>query len=525
MSLCRNRELDEEPSRKEPNKFPVQDLTVLKVIPASKSQSSLRKGKKRNTYPKTVKFKDEQDEVIQNIKKEPIIQLYGINDNNNNDEKNEKNTEDNKSEDSDISGIQLDEKLEREREEEKEKEKEKEKKLNIANINVPKKEEEKLEFSHDMNTSREEINNDNKKYYENIDNNNNEEKNNNNINEIKDDTKEKNVEKENEKNLKNDEKQSEEDKRNEGDKEIEKKEDNKANKEAIEEVKKNNEPINVEKKEDKKVEEEIKNDKIKENKNEETSNTSNTSNAINNEQNKNNNENAPKVNEPKNEKVEEEEYDEEEEEEEDEKENETKGKEQTEESKDKELLKYKSLINIIKVNLESKGYSKSELINKLEELFKTFPNPISKEDLTSKISEHFINLLELTIDSDKNELHDFIQVIIKLFDGDKDKIYQQLMKFMEGIEEQEKLKNRQSNRVIRSYIKDCEEKLKDRLKQEDIPSDKIISLQKIEEIIEETGVQLKDEHLNILLYQMKMKVPKGRNFNSFNANVIVDFLK
>ena len=118
-----------------------------------------------------------------------------------------------------------------------------------------------------------------------------------------------------------------------------------------------------------------------------------------------------------------------------------------------------------------------------------------------------------------------IQVIIKLFDGDKDKIYQQLMKFMEGIEEQEKLKNRQSNRVIRSYIKDCEEKLKDRLKQEDIPSDKIISLQKIEEIIEETGVQLKDEHLNILLYQMKMKVPKGRNFNSFNDNVIVDFLK
>ena len=501
MSLCRNRELDEEPSRKEPGKFPAQDLTVLKVVPASKSQSSLRKGKKRNTNPKSVKFKDRQDEdrqgeVIQNTKEEePIIKFYGINDDNNNVEKIENKTEENKSEDSNISGIQFDGKLEREKEEEKEK------KLNIANIDVPKKEEEKLDFSHDMNTSREEINNDNKKYYENINNNNNEENNNNNnINEIKDDTKEKDnkekiVEKENENNPKNDEKQNEE-----VDKEIEKKEDNKSDKEAIEEVKKNNEPINIEKNEDKKTEELINNDKIKENKNEEkeTSTTSNTSNAINNEQNKNINENAPKVNEPKKEKVEEEEYDEEEEEEEDEKDNETKGKEQTEESKDKELLKYKSLINIIKVNLESKGYSKSELINKLEELFKTFPNPTSKEDLTSKISEHFINLLELTIDSDKNELRDFIQVIIKLFDGDKDKIYQQLMSFMEGIEEQEKLKNRQSNRVIRTYIKDCEEKLKNRLKQEDIPSDKIISLQKIEKIIEETGVQLKDEHLNIL---------------------------
>ncbi len=188
-------------------------------------------------------------------------------------------------------------------------------------------------------------------------------------------------------------------------------------------------------------------------------------------------------------------------------------------------MRYKSLIKIINVNLESKGYSKSDLKNQLDELYKTFPNPISKEELTSKLSDHLIKILEITIDSDKKDLQDFIKEIIILFDGDKDKIYNQIMKFMEGIEEQDKLKGRQSNRVIRSYIKNCEEKLKNRLKEEDIPSDKIISLEKFEEIIEETGIQLKDEHMNILLYQMKMKVPKGRNFNTFNAIVLVDFLK
>ena len=99
------------------------------------------------------------------------------------------------------------------------------------------------------------------------------------------------------------------------------------------------------------------------------------------------------------------------------------------------------------------------------------------------------------------------------------------MSFIKGINDQNKLQNRASNRVIRGYIKKCENQLKERLKQEDIPSDKIVSFQKFEEIMNETGLQLKEEHLDILLYQMKMKVPKGRSFDSLNMIVIVDFLK
>ena len=50
-------------------------------------------------------------------------------------------------------------------------------------------------------------------------------------------------------------------------------------------------------------------------------------------------------------------------------------------------------------------------------------------------------------------------------------------------------------------------------------------MEKFEKIFEETELQLKDTQLDILLYQMKMAVPKGRNFNTLNAIVIVDFLK
>jgi hypothetical protein len=222
------------------------------------------------------------------------------------------------------------------------------------------------------------------------------------------------------------------------------------------------------------------------------------------------------------------ENEEEEEEEDDEEEKKVEQKEaQKEEIKERiiDLSKYESLIKIINIHLEGNGYSKSDVKIEIDELFKTFPDLISSDDLKSKISEILIQLMDISIDSDKTELNNFINDIIDFYKGDKNKIHEQLMKNIEGIEEQEKLTTRRSNRVIRAYIQKCKEQLNKRLKEEDIPSDKIISLEKFEKIMEETGLQFKEEHLKILLYQMKKAVPKGRNFNTLNAIVIVDFLK
>ena len=99
------------------------------------------------------------------------------------------------------------------------------------------------------------------------------------------------------------------------------------------------------------------------------------------------------------------------------------------------------------------------------------------------------------------------------------------MNYIEGIEEQENITTRKANRIIRGYLQECKDKLNQRLKEEDIPSDKIISFEKFLKIVEETGIKFKEGHLNILLYQMKKAVPKGKNFNTLNAIVIIDYLK
>ena len=191
----------------------------------------------------------------------------------------------------------------------------------------------------------------------------------------------------------------------------------------------------------------------------------------------------------------------------------------------KDLTKYELLIQIINKNLEAKGFSKSDIKKEIDVLYNSLPDPLSSEDLFLKLNENLIKLLGITLDSDKIEIEKFIKELISIFENDKNKIYEQLMNFIEIIEDQEKLKTRKLNRNIRSYLKDCEEKIKNKLKEEDIPSDKIITFEKFFKIVEETGIKLKEEYMQILLYQMKIAVPKGKSINTLNANVIVDFLK
>ena len=189
------------------------------------------------------------------------------------------------------------------------------------------------------------------------------------------------------------------------------------------------------------------------------------------------------------------------------------------------MKQYDFLIKIINKNLEANGFSKLDVKNKIDELYKTLADITSSDELITKLTELLITLMEVSLDSDKKELQNFIKDVVVFYNGDKDKIYEQLMSYIENIIEQSKLQTKSLNRTIRGFLKDSEEKLKQRLKEEDIPTDKIVSFEKFDEIINEAEVQLKEGHMDVLLYQMKKKVPKGKSFNTLNMIVVVDFLK
>ena len=175
------------------------------------------------------------------------------------------------------------------------------------------------------------------------------------------------------------------------------------------------------------------------------------------------------------------------------------------------LTKNDSLIKVININLESKGYSKTDIQSKIDEVFQSISESKLDQNHISSISTPLYDLLTITVDSDKKDLDKFFNELFSSLNYDKEKIHEQLLTFAENIEEQEKLKTRKLNRSI--------------FKQDDMPSDRVVTYDKFNQIVEDVGIKMKKEYMDVLLYQMKMAVPKGRSIYEFNMIVIVDFLK
>ena len=189
------------------------------------------------------------------------------------------------------------------------------------------------------------------------------------------------------------------------------------------------------------------------------------------------------------------------------------------------LTKNDSLIKVININLESKGYSKADIQSKFDEVFQSITETKLDQNHISLVNNLLSDVLSITVDSDKKDLEKFFTDLFSSLNYDKEKIHEQILTFAEDIEEQEKLKTRKLNRNIRSYIKDCQEQLNQIFKQDDMPSDRVVSYDKFCQIVEEVGMKMKKEYMDVLLYQMKMAVPKNRSIHEFNMIVIVDFLK
>ena len=551
MSLCRNRNPYDDESFNNPDKINLNDNQSNKL-----SAGSLRRTKKNKTrMPKDFVFNEEEELKLSQLKKKNS--LLDLTD-----------SEEDKEKDININS---------ENSIEKDGEKDKDKIVEIINADLPNKDIKNEEMKNEENKNEEEKEKENESEkkeekneedikIEDMENNkeniiNNSENKNIDDKDITNGIKEEHIEKEEnkkEENIINEEEKKENKVEKEIDNKkenIEEKNDDIENKEKKEEkeineehVEKDEENIEINKKDEQKKEENVEKEEenIQKNKNEEEKDNNEIkqeikeekkekllSEIINNvEEGKEDKEllrTKPNPNLKEDKKEKEEEYlDEEEEEEEDDEDDKNKKEEPKNESTDleiKDLSKYETLIKIININLESFGYSKIDIKKEIDNLYGAFSDKTSSDDLVSNLSEKLIKLMEVSQENDKAELKNFINTLVNFYKGNKDEVYKQLMEYTEKIIDQDQLITRRMNRGIRSNIQECKDKLKDRLKKEDIPSDKIITIEKFEKIVEETELQMKDNHMDVLLYQMKKKVPKGRNFNTLNAIVIVDFLK
>lgn len=190
-----------------------------------------------------------------------------------------------------------------------------------------------------------------------------------------------------------------------------------------------------------------------------------------------------------------------------------------------ELQKFDDLIKIINKTIEAVGYSQEEVKEKLDKIYNNLEEKITQEVLVDKFSELYISLMEVSLDSDKNEIKNFLKEIIIFYNNNKKKIYEQLMAYINRIGDQDKLTTMLLNGKIQDNLSEYKDKLNEKLKKDNIPSDKIITYELFKQIIEEGEIKIKENLMEILLYQMKLNVPKERSFHSLNLNDLIKFIK
>ena len=190
-----------------------------------------------------------------------------------------------------------------------------------------------------------------------------------------------------------------------------------------------------------------------------------------------------------------------------------------------ELQKFDDLIKMVNKTIESVGYSQEEVKEKLDEIYNNLEESISQEALVDKLSELLFSLMEVSLDSDKNEIKNFLKDIIAFYSNNKKKIKEQLMEYINRIGDQDKLTTALLNGKIQDDLLEYKDKINEQLKKNNIPSDKIITYEIFKQIIEEGEVKIKEHAMEILLYQMKSSVPKEKSFHSLNLNVLINFIK
>ena len=190
-----------------------------------------------------------------------------------------------------------------------------------------------------------------------------------------------------------------------------------------------------------------------------------------------------------------------------------------------ELEKFDDLIKMINKTIESVGYSQEEVKDKLDEIYNNLEESVTQEALVDKLSELLFSIMEISLDSDKNEIKNFLKEIIIFYNNNKKKIKEQLMIYINRIGDQDKLTTALLNGKIQDNLLEYKDKLNELLKKGNIPSDKIITYEIFKKIIEEGEIKMKEHYMEILLYQMKLSVPKEKSFLLLNLNVIINFIK
>ena len=194
------------------------------------------------------------------------------------------------------------------------------------------------------------------------------------------------------------------------------------------------------------------------------------------------------------------------------------------EGRDNEFL---SLIHLFLKNFEANHITTEILQNRMKKIFETFEGKTesSKEEFLLPFINLFIELMNVTQESDKETIQKFFNDYIEYLKGNTSDFFNELLVIFENVIDYSSMEN---NDNLLNYlalnIQKYKNDLEKRLKEEDKKGDNIITFDIFKNIINDLKIILEDEVIEFLLYKMKSSVPKNHSINDLNCKIIFELL-
>lgn len=182
--------------------------------------------------------------------------------------------------------------------------------------------------------------------------------------------------------------------------------------------------------------------------------------------------------------------------------------------------------HIIIKNLEANDITQEQLTDKINDIYKLFENreEASKEEFIQPFYDMLIELMKVSLESDKIQLKKFLENFIDVLEGDTGRFFDYLSEIFGNIKNYKNLNVNALRKNLNKALQPYKELLITTIKNYDQNNNYIINFDILRKIVNDLHIEIDDDIMEFLIYSMKVNAIDKSIFD-LNYKVIENILE
>ena len=183
-----------------------------------------------------------------------------------------------------------------------------------------------------------------------------------------------------------------------------------------------------------------------------------------------------------------------------------------------------SLLKVFMKNIEAQGITKDDINQKIDEICKLFENKeeATKEEFIEPFSKMFIETMKVTQEKDIEKINNFLMDFVDSINGETAMFFNGLMAIFENIKD---YKGVDKNDELSYGLNKYKNELIEVFKKYDSNNTNLVTFDIFRKIVQELNINLDEESMDFLLYEMKKDVPENNSIFDLNYQIILKLLE